>query len=358
MKVFLSWSGDRSRQLATALRDWLPGVLQSVEPWLSAEDTPLGSRWASDIARVLQDVDVGILCLTPENLNSPWLLYEAGALSKRLEGSILCPYALDLSPAEIPGPLAQFQCARANKDDTYRLLRTLNSVGPSSHLSEPVLQRVFEANWPWLEERIRGLTSPASLSADRTLTADDKLDEILRLLRQSGVTAATAVTGDTPPAAPVITAQGSGHRPRIFIGSSSEGLQVAESIQLGLDEATECTVWNQSAFDPSKTAIESLVDISREFDCAVLVLTPDDMVMKRGATKAAPRDNIIFEAGLFTGTLGRARTFLVYCRDAKIALPSDLAGVTAATYAERSDGNLHAALGPVCTRIKRALGVA
>jgi predicted nucleotide-binding protein len=82
------------------------------------------------------------------------------------------------------------------------------------------------------------------------------------------------------------------------------------------------------------------------------------MVVKRGAATAAPRDNIIFEAGLFTGTLGRARTFLVYCRDAKIALPSDLAGVTAATYAERSDGNLHAALGPVCTRIKRALGIA
>jgi len=136
-----------------------------------------------------------------------------------------------------------------------------------------------------------------------------------------------------------------------------EGLSVAESIQLGLDEVAECTVWNQGAFSPSRTIIESLVDISREFDCAVLVLTPDDMVAKRGAAAEAPRDNIVFEAGLFTGTLGRARTFLVYCRDAKLALPSDLAGVTAATYAERSDGNLHAALGPVCTRIKRALGL-
>jgi predicted nucleotide-binding protein len=82
------------------------------------------------------------------------------------------------------------------------------------------------------------------------------------------------------------------------------------------------------------------------------------MVVKRGFAAVAPRDNIIFEAGLFTGTLGRARTFLVYCRDTKISLPSDLAGVTAATFAERSDGNLHAALGPVCTRIKRALGMA
>lgn len=345
--------------MAAALRDWLPGVLQTVEPWLSAEDMPLGSRWASDIARVLQDVDVGILCLTPENLNSPWLLYEAGALSKRLEGSFLCPYALDLSPADIPGPLAQFQCARANKDDTYRLLKTLNSVGSEPHLNEQVLQRVFEANWPWLEERIRGLVvlAPAPTPSERLVTNEDKLDEILRLLRQGTAAAAVAAVVPSPPA-PVIGRAEPGHRSRIFIGSSSEGLSVAESIQLGLDEAAECTVWNQSAFDPSRTTIESLVDISREFDCAVLVLTPDDMVVKRGSATAAPRDNIIFEAGLFTGTLGRARTFLVYCRDAKIALPSDLAGVTAATYSARSDGNLHAALGPVCTRIKRALGLA
>jgi predicted nucleotide-binding protein len=100
-----------------------------------------------------------------------------------------------------------------------------------------------------------------------------------------------------------------------------------------------------------------LVDIGREFDCAILVLTPDDMIVKRGSATTAPRDNIVFEAGLFTGTLGRGRTFLVYDRTATISLPSDLAGVTAATYAERSDRNLHAALGPVCTRIKRALGL-
>ncbi len=357
MKVFLSWSGERSRQMAAALRDWLPGVLQTVEPWLSAEDMPLGSRWASDIARVLQDVDVGILCLTPENLNSPWLLYEAGALSKRLEGSLLCPYALDLSPADIPFPLAQFQVARADKEDTYRLLKALNSVGAGPHFSEHVLQRVFKANWPWLEERIRGLAALAPVSTERVFSADDKLDEILRLLQQ-GITPVAAPGDSTPASAPVISRSEAKHRLRIFIGSSSEGLSVAEAIQLGLDEAAECTVWNQSAFDPSRTAIESLVDISREFDCAVLVLTPDDMIVKRGSTTAAPRDNIIFEVGLFTGTLGRARTFLVYCRDAKIALPSDLAGVTAATYAERTDGNLHAALGPVCTRIKRALGLA
>ena len=71
-----------------------------------------------------------------------------------------------------------------------------------------------------------------------------------------------------------------------------------------------------------------------------------------------PRDNLLFELGLFTGALGRARTFMVYCRDDKLHLPSDLAGVTAATYPAREDDNLEAALGPVCIRIKRAMGAA
>ena len=350
MKVFLSWSGDRSHQMAAALRDWLPGVLQVIQPWLSSQDIPKSSSWAAEIARIMEDIDVGILCLTPENLTSPWLLIEAGFLWRQRHAPLLCPYILDLSPVNLTGPLSQFQHARANREGTYQLLQTLNHVGPEPHLSEQMLQRVFEANWPWLEERIHGLTALSPTPSERPLTIDQKLDEILKVLRHG--------SGAMPTPPVVVPSPASGHRPGFFIGSSTEGLAVAEAVQLGLDEVAECTVWNQSVFDPSRTVIESLVDIAREFECAVLVLSPDDMVTKRGATTTAPRDNLIFEAGLFTGTLGRARTFLVYCRDKPIALPSDLAGVTAATYALRSDGNLHAALGPVCTRIKRTLGLA
>ena len=136
---------------------------------------------------------------------------------------------------------------------------------------------------------------------------------------------------------------------RIFIGSSSEELQVAQAIQLELDDVAECTIWNQSAFDLGATPIESLVEIGPSFTAAVLVLTPDDLTQKRGQVGPAPRDNLIFEAGFFTGTLGRARTFLVHPREPRMALPSDLARVTTATYASRSDGNLHAAVGPVPT---------
>ena len=82
MKVFISWSGERSRSIAEALREWLPDVIQAVKPWLSAEDIDKGARWSSDLAHELEDAHVGVICLTPENLEEPWIHFEAGALSK------------------------------------------------------------------------------------------------------------------------------------------------------------------------------------------------------------------------------------------------------------------------------------
>ncbi|WP_437975402.1 TIR domain-containing protein [Sorangium sp. So ce295] len=144
-------------------------------------------------------------------------------------------------------------------------------------------------------------------------------------------------------------------RARIFIGSSVEGLRIAEHIQLGLDYDADCTVWSQGVFGLSGGTLESLCAAIREFDFAVLVLTPDDLVQKRSQAMNSPRDNVLFELGLFMGALGRERTFIVYCRDEPIGLPSDLAGVTAATFARRADGNLLAALGAVCTQIRSAV---
>lgn len=357
MKVFISWSGDRSREVAEALRDWLPGVLQAIEPWLSSEDLPMGARWADRIAQSLQSADVGIVCVTAENLKSPWLVYEAGALSKRTSHSLVCIYTLDVPPSEIEGPLAQFQSTRAEREDTFRLVSTLNAAQSGPHLNSTVLQRVFDANWPWLEHRLAAVPKYQYSGAGKAQSQAEKLDEILELVRNlAGREQAQARE------APAATAVGpsvvqSGRKPKIFIGSSKEGLAVAEAIQIGLESVAECTVWNQSAFDLTRTAIESIVDISRGFDFAVIVFTADDVLVKRNRSVFAPRDNLVFELGLFTGALGRARTFLVYSKDETLDLPSDLSGVTAATYATRSDGNLEAALGPVCTRIKRAMGL-
>lgn len=139
----------------------------------------------------------------------------------------------------------------------------------------------------------------------------------------------------------------------MFIGSSSEGKRIAETIQMVLDEEIHCTVWNQGVFGLSGGTLESLVAAIDDYDFAALVLTPDDLLEKRDLKGRGPRDNVLFELGLFMGALGRDRTFIVHSRTTPPMLPSDLAGITPATYEERS--NLEAALGPACTRIKRAI---
>jgi hypothetical protein len=140
-------------------------------------------------------------------------------------------------------------------------------------------------------------------------------------------------------------------RPSVFIGSSSEGLKIARGIQAQLDFACEVEIWDQGVFGLSQGTLESLVLALDRFDFAVLVLTPDDLTIKRGDSKRTARDNVIFELGLFAGGIGRERTFMVFDRTEPPELPSDLAGICAATFEPHSSGNLHAALGAACTKI-------
>jgi hypothetical protein len=143
--------------------------------------------------------------------------------------------------------------------------------------------------------------------------------------------------------------------PTLFIGSSSEGLPVAENLQFVLDDYCEATVWNQGVFGLSGTGIGSLVKATRSYDFAVLVLTADDLVTRRKKVNAVARDNVLFEAGLFVGAIGLKRTFLVNCRDDDLDLPSDLEGVTRATYRRRGDAQLRAALTPVGLQIREVM---
>ena len=108
--VFLSWSGDSSKGAAQVLRAWLPTVIQSVRPYMSAEDIDKGERWSLDIAKQLEETNFGVICMTPENINAPWVLFEAGALSKSMERSRVSPLLFGLSPSDFSkSPLLQFQ---------------------------------------------------------------------------------------------------------------------------------------------------------------------------------------------------------------------------------------------------------
>lgn len=144
-------------------------------------------------------------------------------------------------------------------------------------------------------------------------------------------------------------------RPNVFVGSSTEGLRIAKTVQVILDHACEVTIWSQGVFGLSQGTLESLVLCLDQFDFAILVLTPDDLIESHDETKPAPRDNVLFELGLFIGGLGRNRTFILYDRTAEIKLPTDLAGITAATFQPHVSGNLESSLGAPCTRIENVI---
>lgn len=141
----------------------------------------------------------------------------------------------------------------------------------------------------------------------------------------------------------------------MFIGSSLEGLEIAKAIQANLDHECEITLWSQGVFGLGEGTLEALVEKLGEFDFASLVLTPDDLIKSRKGSSPSPRDNVLLELGLFIGRLGRKRTFIVYDRTASLRLPSDLAGVTSATFQPHLSQNWQAALGAACTQIERAV---
>lgn len=144
-------------------------------------------------------------------------------------------------------------------------------------------------------------------------------------------------------------------KPRIFIGSSSEGREVAYAIQENLDSVAEITVWDQGIFDLSSNYLMSLLDALSQFDFAVLVYTPDDSAVIRGESVLIPRDNIVFETGLFMGKLGKDRVFFLAPNSVdNFHLLSDLAGISYGKYnSNRSDNNLNAAIAPFCNKVRR-----
>jgi hypothetical protein len=154
MKVFISWSGEPSKLIALALRDWLPSVLQHVEPFVSEEDIETGARWAPEIAEELEQSRFGIVCLTPDNWQRPWLNFEAGALSHSVRQSRVAPFLVGLEPNDLKGPLSQFQATvQPTQPNLLRLVRSINSVSDQPLDGERV-ERAVDRWWPELESAL------------------------------------------------------------------------------------------------------------------------------------------------------------------------------------------------------------
>ncbi|MFM5168200.1 TIR domain-containing protein [Aeromonas veronii] len=146
-------------------------------------------------------------------------------------------------------------------------------------------------------------------------------------------------------------------KPKLFIGSSVEGLEVAYAIQCQLEHDAEPTVWSQGVFNLTQSTLSDLLSVLDTYDAAILVMSPDDIVKMRGQEQTVTRDNVLFELGMFIGRLGPEKTFMVKPRNSQdFHVPTDLLGLTPGVYDnERSDGNLQAALGPFCFQVRKQL---
>lgn len=188
MRVFLSWSGQRSRMVASALHQLLPSMLHSVTCWMSDNDIPKGKPWFEELTRELNTIVFAVVCVTKENLKSPWMLWESGFLSSasKLGDRHIVPLALGMKKDSLGGPLAVYQAADTSRDDFLRVVRRINeSVEKERQIALGVLETTFGYVWPDLERQFKAAEAAV---VDETPTPPEPAPvlqaEILALLRQ------------------------------------------------------------------------------------------------------------------------------------------------------------------------------
>lgn len=159
MKIFLSWSGETSHKVASALHNWLPYMIQSLKPFISSADISKGVRWGDALAVELQDTQYGIICITPYNISKPWMNFEAGALSKVVDRSRVSPFLFRIDRSGIKGPLSQFQATVCSEDDVFNLVSSINNMlEPQKQLNYALLRRNFDVWWKSLKNELDGIS--------------------------------------------------------------------------------------------------------------------------------------------------------------------------------------------------------
>src|SRR5262245_63674971 len=183
MQIFISWSGEQSKQLGEAIRAWLPLVLQSVEPYFSPVDIDTGARWYGEIVGAHEKSNVGLIVLTPGNLSSQWIMFEAGAIARSVERARVCPILFGIRKADLKGPLSFFQAAEFDQEGFQGVVKTINKA-LEKPLAETALDKTFAQWWPQLEDEVE--TIMAKQHSTETVprrSAEDLLEEILLLTR-------------------------------------------------------------------------------------------------------------------------------------------------------------------------------
>lgn len=187
MKIFISWSGETSEKIAGLIKEFIPKVIQSAKPYYTPDDVEKGVKWEAEISQHLEKCEIGLICLTKNNMNKPWILFEAGALSNRLEKAKVCPILFGVKKTEITGPLSTFQMTDFSKEDFFKLIQSINTS-----LDEPVeeknIEAIFNAFFTELENKVNTILEEDNLTANKskksTRADRDILEEILLLVRR------------------------------------------------------------------------------------------------------------------------------------------------------------------------------
>lgn len=182
MKVFISWSGTPSRQVAEFFKEWLKCVLQATEPWVSTEDIESGSVWFTEINEQLANCTVGIVCLTKENKDNPWILFESGALLKGLSKNRVCPFLIDLNTVDVIPPLSLLNLTIPERASVFKLVKIINK-SLASPLPTDVLATVFDTYWPQFEKKINDIRSAIPSTPPVARDPQDVLSELLSTVR-------------------------------------------------------------------------------------------------------------------------------------------------------------------------------
>lgn len=180
-------SGNVSHKVALAFKEWLPLVIQSVDPYVSSEDIQKGARWSADVEKALAESRFGIICLTEDNLTAPWINFEAGALSKAIENAQVnvCPFLFNIKQSSVEGPLSQFQSVRNEKEEIGRLVSTINAAAKVEHerVKPQILEQSFNAFWPKLEKKFREIAEGSAPIPAPARKPDEILENILEIVR-------------------------------------------------------------------------------------------------------------------------------------------------------------------------------
>ena len=244
MRVFISWSGEKSRRIAMVFKDWLPTVVQNLHPYVSSEDIGKGTPWSRELQSELEASEFGLLCVTRENVEAPWMLYEAGALSK-VGISRVSPFLFDLQPPELTGPLQLFQSTLFDKWDIRKLVSELNKA--SGRQPEKQLEQVFERWYPDLERRLNALRAfPDDRPEGQSARIAADLAALRRLAEETGAAQRRLLEENA--------------------AAASRLMQSNAMLQRGLDGLNRRTGALLDDGLPSRTAelLEELVDLTRQ----------------------------------------------------------------------------------------------